>query len=863
MNYLDVMIQWELKHSQQQAKQQQRRRSSLNSYLPGKNFLILPSEGEERQDVKIVKSNSAGYLPQYSQGFNPIQSREGNRPSTYHSGDFYNRNPSMFGVAKQAADATVARVQKELGGERQLVTKNKRLKLLRSSSTISAAESVADISDEDMASSNSLTSEMTGDVGLQIYPKDGCTRLSYCYDAHHPSVHPNAFTPKCLTNVVRLSGGGSGIAVFSGTHPELGDLVMKHGGSKDLQEIFALLTIADQLNVRGREGDRSEAALAVEQRLPRFEMIYISPHHITLKTKELFSRLRKIVSVGNLLRINRRDSHKQRKKVKVSLDDEDFLTPGMSIRIYEHKAKEIAVVLDDKSRSRKPSLAFVLPKACMHFIGSSTLELGCWSEYESMHMIYEQLQPIMMQNLFKFTLAQKRIGGPNAKTGNQWLYEGKLKGKVLDNLVSQFCETVRNLQKLTLPDEVDVVEQIREEIEMLEANDANMKADAVSIMIDQFTGSAIRKNFHPTKGRLRFFRRLCRSFREKNLDLTPQEEVPAMHLGNLMVLGALMSDTFVGASTEPTLLQPYDLFWKNLLARSVESRPGMSENALKRVWTSGLTDAGIHNLFVSEEDLYFFDLGEPQLQSIPGFMTKFLFSFFHTLGMQENENKEWVHRFVPTGNKLALTEGTRELLDSAYDAFEIALDQIIEDLFDGDHHLRWLLLQYVTLQLLSDAAFCLSRWEVKGGGHKSDDNHNEGLERWLWRAIWDCYVAFDINTTESWARFDAESSYFMGSILDSMDSNRSSLSLQEFGSADAERFKRLSSGSDRRSSFGKSLRDLTLSTYHQPDTDSSSSNDHDHVEEVPESDEDEDDDVSDDDSAIGPEDSSSSRYITS
>jgi len=192
------------------------------------------------------------------------------------------------------------------------------------------------------------------------------------------------------------------------------------------------------------------------------------------------------------------------------------------------------------------------------------------------------------------------------------------------------------------------------------------------------------------------------------------------------------------------------------MTQAVSNRKGMSPNATKRIWTSGLADAGIHNLFVSPDDLYFFDLGVPQLQSLPGFMTKFLFSFFHVLGMQEGNDNEWVSRFIPEGDKLTLTVETRHLLSQAYDAFEVSLDRIIDEIFDGDHHLRWLLLQYVTLQLLSDAAFCLQRWNMKGGGRQRVNNHNEGLERWLWRALWDMFIAFDINTKESWQRLQVE-----------------------------------------------------------------------------------------------------------
>jgi len=199
----------------------------------------------------------------------------------------------------------------------------------------------------------------------------------------------------------------------------------------------------------------------------------------------------------------------------------------------------------------------------------------------------------------------------------------------------------------------------------------------------------------------------------------------------------------------------------------VDSRHSMSKTALKRLWTCGLTDAGIHNMFVNETELYLFDLGEPQLMSTPGFLTKFLFSFFHTLGMEDDGNGSWVRRFVVVADKLALSQETLELLSQAYNAFEKCLDRIIEELLDNDRHMRWLLLEYVTMQLLSDTAFCLQKWQLKGGGKKREGNHQTNQEKWLWRAIWDIYVAFDINTADSWCRFDVEHPHFRDSLRSS------------------------------------------------------------------------------------------------
>lgn len=130
---------------------------------------------------------------------------------------------------------------------------------------------------------------------------------------------------------------------------------------------------------------------------------------------------------------------------------------------------------------------------------------------------------------------------------------------------------------------------------------------------------------------------------------------------------------------------------------------------------------------------------------IPAFMTKFLMSFFHTLGMEDNGEGNWVQRFVVVGNKLALTTETAEILPKVYECFHTVLDSLVKNIFDSDLKVRRLLLRYVVIQLLSDAAFCLDRWRSKGGGHeKRGEEFDRKLEKWLWRALWDYYISTDV-----------------------------------------------------------------------------------------------------------------------
>ena len=55
-----------------------------------------------------------------------------------------------------------------------------------------------------------------------------------------------------------------------------------------------------------------------------------------------------------------------------------------------------------------------------------------------------------------------------------------------------------------------------------------------------------------------------------------------------------------------------------------------------------------------------------------------------------------------------------------------------------------LLLRYVVTQLVSDAAFCVEKWRIKGGGDKERSEHQDYLEKWLWRALWDVYASEEI-----------------------------------------------------------------------------------------------------------------------
>jgi hypothetical protein len=146
--------------------------------------------------------------------------------------------------------------------------------------------------------------------------------------------------------------------------------------------------------------------------------------------------------------------------------------------------------------------------------------------------------------------------------------------------------------------------------------------------------------------------------------------------------------------------------------------------------------------------LWFFDLGSPSLEPIPAFLTKFLMSFLHVVGMEEDENGKWVVRFEQDDDlgKLRLTEQTERLIPQVMHAFNTTMDRLIEEFFSPTSNdnseetettssIRVLLLRYVVTQLLSDAAFCIEKWRIKGGGDIMRSSHQYDLEKWLWRGM--------------------------------------------------------------------------------------------------------------------------------
>ena len=571
------------------------------------------------------------------------------------------------------------------------------------------------------------------DHGLLIALQSGKVSLQAELDANYREIHPNCYAPACLSQVHPLPGGGSGTAVFHGQHPTLGSMVMKHGGPSDLQEVFSLSLISSELQQRGVTSETVQAAAErMKGRIPEFVMVYISPFHLRDRGKELWSQTVRRLSDGIF-----------------NVDDEESDSDDES----EREQQPCNMGIRDEYEERKKYIRQI------RLMEGSEVDMEVFFKYVNMlipdfdekertiedgHAFLASLLEVLVEeqqyNKWKFTVAQKTIGGATAENGATVLTSGKLKGELLERLIRDFIGVIHDLRKVTLPEETFGLTVVREELEELEKS-KNVRA--VSNTADAFVGSAIRKNFLPKTGRLYRLRTFGERFRMGTFILAESEETPALFLGAFLKRGVHLDSIFVDA---PASLSALDCvmdgnYWLDLLEHATSFD---HQSATDRIWTCGLTDAGLHNLFLCRNrGVEFFDLGEPQLATQPAFLTKFFMSFFHAAGMEENEEgTSWVRRFKVRRRKLDLTKETREMIPYIYDAFTFTMGHFIDELFEGDDSVRELLVKYVALQLLSDAAFCLERWEQKGGGKKRFGARAcESLDKWLWRSLWDLFIA--------------------------------------------------------------------------------------------------------------------------
>ena len=603
---------------------------------------------------------------------------------------------------------------------------------------------------------------------IQLHSDDGAVTMTSVPDQKYEHIHPNCYAPACMDKVRLLHGGGSGTAVFGGIYhhdPQRQQpsnltptpIVMKHGGPKDTKEVFSLATITAELMRRRSSSEKAEKAYYnMKRKIPEFVGVYISPHHLRDRGKELWCSVRSLIYTPSGTRLSiLGNSNRSLGKSDRSGDGSVFVNSTSS-------SKHSTVSVDPPPRALR--VLFGHKRSAIYWdinhtnvdihvptLHSETDNVDCANDgIEFIQRFGDELQKQEQKHEWKVTLMQKWIGGMNAINGADVLTSGHLTDQTLDTLILEFTDVMEDLDDLTLPQEREGhLDAIRNEIEELRVS---KDIRLVSKSLDRFVGRSILKNFHPDHGRFRNLRLIGEDIQDDMLVLTMAEMIPAEFLGKMLEPNVPMHDVFIDPPCPRMALDIVEeTGWFSILEEAIDFQNKASFHvATDCLWTCGLTDAGLHNCFLSvERGLEMFDLGEPTLEPRPAFLTKFLMSFFHTLGMESNgPGGVWKNRFEivqgPDDNieRLSLTLETKEKIPYLVNVFNTTVDHIIKTVFYDDVSVRQLMLKYVVMQLLSDASFCLQRWEAKGGGaERFGERSKEPLEKWLWRTLWDCYIA--------------------------------------------------------------------------------------------------------------------------
>lgn len=646
-------------------------------------------------------------------------------------------------------------------------------------------------------STQTIVGAAEGQGLLLVLDQWGAGCIEFAENAQASHIHPNVQLPQSVRSPVTLSGGGSGVTIIGASDDRFGDVVIKHGSSKDTAELFALATVAEELRRRENnlsvESDPSVrlAAADMRSRLPTFRYVYISPKHLRevsrvakprgdkfryqsawlnrAQTKMVSGQRDGKATKTTLIRrgsmalpdlglstllgglIEKKRAASGATYLGLGLTDSEGDLVEMAKNFNREPPQVVRAGRDLRLRSRKDGedaedcieitddmftvvVDLEINRKCDDPRNLFKTKPGAGFDY--FQRLMGELTREQEKNMWKFTLAQARIGGAKQVTASSILAKGNLHGDTLKTLIDEFMLVIRNLQCLTWPQEMQAVDEVRKELSAVRDQAEPPQPSDISKLADSFVGFAIKKNFDRQNGRFRKLRGMGYLFRSGSLVHAEAEACPARLLGTLLKSGSRMEQVFAEGPTGLTAFDRYSSSWLDLLELAVN----LPSSCTACIWTCGLTDSGLHNLFLDSERIWLFDLGEPSLMPLPAFLTKFLMSFFHTLGMEDADDGGWVNRFELTADdKLRPTSETAALLDNACEAFRQTLQRFVVDVFGSDPYVCDLLVRYTVLQLLSDAAFCLNVWEVKGGG--IDRTRDVPLQKWLWRTLWDLYVS--------------------------------------------------------------------------------------------------------------------------
>lgn len=448
---------------------------------------------------------------------------------------------------------------------------------------------------------------------LRLDSTTGEAIMESVVDYHAPDIHPNCYIPASFTGLTLLHGGGSGAAVFAGKHPKLRDVVMKHANAKDMREVLSLAEIGKELKRRN-----VAAADYLRQRIPEFSFLYLSPHHVRDRSAELLCTTVRQESLTRLLKKHRQNSRTQDTADSDSEEEESSdlgLARNRSFNRVGQTKRDLLV-----RRGEALGIETFFSKVLLHipsFEDDGKIKDG----YEFLGQLVDHLETAQTENYWKITVGQKAIGGTTSENGAHVLTAGRLTGALLEKTIEEYTAVLQNLRTLTLDREKDVLQPTRDEVaRLVQSKDVTQ----ISKTCDQFVGSCVSKNFHPVKGRFIMLRDIGENIRNGTLLLTETETHAAGILGRLLEPGTCLSSIFAHAPNFPCALDRVENSWLDVL----QIATSFDDRALtNRIWTCGLTDAGLHNAFVDlNRGLELFDLGKPQLVPEPAFLTKFLMS---------------------------------------------------------------------------------------------------------------------------------------------------------------------------------------------------------------------------------------------
>lgn len=444
------------------------------------------------------------------------------------------------------------------------------------------------------------------------------------------------------------------LIVFGGYHPQLGSLVMKHGGHEDLLELVSLYKIERELLVRGKsklvllnqsnikDEDRAsknknsnkmfqvptvmkkigsqplisrvgsifrfkngssnpdltdssckqsslvvrmtvpnsavdmstmqkqaganearlkaieDAVKDMKQRIPAFRMVYISPMHLRERRGELMNSTFRRGSFRSSFSIAFDGLDARTTKMKPNCEG----NIGENLKVSTQKQGR-AICLFGSKNANSSSICTHYRHVDLCFGGSYRMWRGAAAEnngstccdtcikeednandgYRSLLAFVNQLYHHMQFNNWKITLAQQTIGTSpddplkSAPTASYLLAKGQLRGPVLHKLLDEEIRVIRNLQLLTLPDEVDVLDGVRLEYDIIKERmmrSEEVTSADVSNTANAFVGKAIHKNFHPTTGRFVLLKQFGIDLRDGNIHLKSKEVTPAKHLEKIL-----------------------------------------------------------------------------------------------------------------------------------------------------------------------------------------------------------------------------------------------------------------------------------------------------------------------------------------